>query len=426
MSASAERSPAAQDAYLRLSSALRDSDFAGWDPYDALSAPWLRSIARTPLLRRAAIQGVKRAPLNLRPLLGVKPLRHTKGLALCASAYARLARAGQRSGPAPEGADDAQEGDADAGRIARRLARELMARAIPSGAGSGWGYDFDVQTRWGYYRRGTPNAVVTAFVAHALLDVAELHGSDPQGHDGGPQEQDSERFLRAARDAVAYACSQLAVRQENGESYFAYFAESRTPIHNANMLLASMVGRSAEGHSEAHRIAQAAVTYTLRRQQPDGSWRYGEAAGLEWVDGFHTAYVLGDLDRWHERAGEPSVEDALRRGLDLYLTRLIDPDGAPRASLSSRYPVDIHACATAVSTLSRLARWDPRAAATAEWVLDWTLAHMARADGQFAFQRHRHRRDSTPYVRWGSAHMLLALADHTVSRDPSLSSSVSA
>src|SRR5437660_11530457 len=81
----------ARGAYLRLSSAIRRQDFAGWDPYDALSAPWLRSITPTPLLRRVAIQSVKRAPVNLRPLIGVKPLRHTKGLALCVSAYARMA-----------------------------------------------------------------------------------------------------------------------------------------------------------------------------------------------------------------------------------------------------------------------------------------------------------------------------------------------
>jgi len=337
----------------------------------------------------------------VRPLLGIKPLRHAKGLALCVSAYARMAHTGL---------------DPQAGDLAAELAQELLHRAIPGEHGIGWGYDFDVQTRWGHYRRGTPNAVVTAFAAHALLDAAELH--------------DSERFLQAALDAVAYACSQLVVHQGE-ESFFAYFAGSRVPIHNASLLLSSLIARCADQGSEAHqgseadqgfepqRLARAAVAYSLYRQQPDGSWRYGEAPGLEWVDGFHTAYVLQDLHRWQEHAGEPDVEDALRRGLDLYISRLIDGDGAPRASLASRHPIDIHACATAMSTLSRLARWDSRAEPTAIRVLDWTLAYMARFDGQFAFQRHRRRRDSTPYFRWGNAHMLLALADLIASRGPS-------
>jgi len=77
-----------------------------------------------------------------------------------------------------------------------------------------------------------------------------------------------------------------------------------------------------------------------------------------------------------------------------------------------------------ISILSHLAAWDARAEPTATRVLDWTLTHMVRADGRFAFQRHRHRRDSTAYVRWSDAHMLLALADVIASRGPSLSSSL--
>jgi hypothetical protein len=382
------RSPLAQATYQRLSRAIHDGAFAGWDPYDALSADWLRAITPTPLLRRAAIQSLKRAPLNLRPLLGVEPLRHTKGLALCVSAYARMAHTGL---------------DPDAGSLVDQLATKLIDRAVASDDGLGWGYDFDVQTRWGYYRCGEPNAVVTAFVAHALLDAAELH--------------DNDRFLQAAQQAVAYACSRLAVPQGE-ESFFAYFAGSTVPIHNASLLLASLIARASEPDSGRHGLAEAAVAYSLRHQQPDGSWRYGEAPGLEWVDGFHTAYLLQDLDRWHTHAEEPAVEDAIRRGLDTYISRLIDPDGAPRASLASRYPIDIHACATAISALSRLAAWDERARPTATRVLDWTLANLSRPDGLFAFQRHRRWRDSRTFFRWGNAHMLLALADVITARGP--------
>jgi hypothetical protein len=370
----------ARSAYLRLSSAIQREDFAGWDPYDALSAAWLHSITPTPLLRRIAIQSVKRAPVNPRRLIGVEPLRHTKGLALCVSAYSRMVR---------------QE-EPDARNLAIGLAQELVNRGVRSEDGLGWGYDFDVQTRWGYYRRGMPNAVVTAFVAHALLDATEL--------------DDGDRFLQAARGAAAYACSRLAIKHGE-EAYFAYFAGSRVPIHNASLLIASMIARCIDPDSEPRQLAERAMAYSLQHQQSDGSWRYGEAPSLEWVDGFHTAYVLQDLDRWHEHAKEPEVEDVLRRGLDLYLSRLIDADGAPRASLAARYPVDIHACATAISALSRLARWDSRARPTAIRVLEWTAANLSRADGQFAFQRHRWWRNSTPYFRWGNAHMLLALAD---------------
>jgi hypothetical protein len=370
-----------RESYLRLSAAIQDADFEGFDPYDALSVPWLRRITPTPILRRVAIQTVKRTPVGVRRLLGVKPLRHGKGLALCVSAYASMA----------------SQGEPGARELALGLADELLERGLRSEDGLGWGYDFDVQTRWGYYRLGTPNAVVTAFVVHALLDAHELDEGD--------------RFLAAAQGAADYACARLASEQ-GGEVFFAYFEDSRVPIHNANLLVAAMIGRCVEdADSEPRRLASRALGYSLRRQRPDGGWPYGEGKDLEWVDGFHTAYILRDLDRWRTYVADPDVEGALGLGLDLYLTRLIDPDGAPRAGLGSRYPVDIHACGTAISVLSRLAYFDPRGLPAAGRVFEWTVANMSRSDGQFAFQRHRRWRDSTPYIRWGSGHMLLGLAE---------------
>lgn len=109
-------------AIFRLSAALEAEAFAGWDPYDALSSPVPRAAARTPFLRRAAIQSLKRLPVNVRPLLGIPRQRHTKGLALLVSAYTLLA---QRE---------------DGGRFrphALELGRRLPDRAVP--AGTAWG-----------------------------------------------------------------------------------------------------------------------------------------------------------------------------------------------------------------------------------------------------------------------------------------------
>src|SRR3954468_22299441 len=74
-----------------LSAALERSDFVGWDPYDALASPGIRAVARVPILRQAAIQGLKVLPFNPRRVLGVPAKENAKALALFVSAYARLA-----------------------------------------------------------------------------------------------------------------------------------------------------------------------------------------------------------------------------------------------------------------------------------------------------------------------------------------------
>lgn len=369
----------ARNAARTLSTAVEEEGFAGVDPYDALASPVLRRLAVTPLARRAAIQTLRRSPVNIRGLLGVPRLVHTKALALLVSAYARLARS---------------EDDARFGRLGVELAEQLANRAIEAGGGVGWGYDFDVQTRWGYYRRGEPNAVVTAFAGNALLDAVGL---------GGP-----ERFGELARGAVAYARSELLV-EEGDEAFFVYVKGSRVPIHNASLLVASLVARAAPDETA---FADAAVRYSLARQRADGSWPYGEGRALGWVDGFHTAYVLGALAAWERATGDAGPRSALDRGLELYLARLIDPDGAARASLGSRYPVEVHACTTAISVLSALAGHDERCLPTAGRVLAWTLENLRRRDGRFAYRRGRLLTNRIAYVRWSDAHALLALASY--------------
>jgi hypothetical protein len=360
-----------------LSAALEREDFVGWDPYDALASPALRTVARTPLIRQAAIQGLKALPFNLRPVLGVPRTENPKALALFASAYARLARFD------PSGRFD---------DLALALAGRLEGRALEVGSGAGWGYPFDVQTRWGYYPCTKPNAVVTSFATHAFMDVEELA---PPG-----------RFSQVISSALEFAGSRLKVERA-GDSFYSYYEGSKTPIHNASLLVASMFARRGESVE-----AIPALRYSLDRQRPDGSWPYGEAPHLGWVDGYHTAFVLWSLG---QAAGIPEEADRTERtlagGLGFLLENLVNEDGAVRASPESRYPVDIHSCASSIWALSALRKHDPRALEAAGRILTWTLARMRRDDGRFAFQRHRLFRASVPYARWSDGHMLLALAE---------------
>ncbi len=366
----------------RLSAALEAVDFKGWDPYDALSSPVIRAAARTPLARQAAIQSFKRLPINPRRLAGMQPRRQTKALALCVSAYARLARL--------PGFDRSQA-------LVDTLADDLTRRAVPSGRGVGWAYDFDVQTRWGFYPAGQPNGVVTAFAIHALFDASDMPDADP-------------RFEELAESACRGALDTLLATTPGGQ-YFGYYQGSCTPIHNANLLVASAVARCPEAGSDGGAdAARSAIAFTVSHQRQNGSWPYGEGRGLEWVDGYHTAYNLVSLFRYLESANDPAVEAALDRGLAFYIDHLFEPSGAPRATDERLYPIDIHGASSAIWALATLRSRSPGALPLAALVLEWTLAHMQRGDGRYAFQLHAHHRNSIPYVRWSDAHMLLALA----------------
>lgn len=372
--------PSAHAHALQLSEALEAVDFRGWDPYDALSSLGLRFLARGRIGRQGAIQLLKRSPVNLRPLLGVPQRRHTKALALLVSAYSRLAQL-------PEGERFET--------VALSLAEDLADRLLIRRPGLvGWGYDFDVQTRWGFYPAGRPNAVVTAFALSALRDASPLPGA-------------SDRLLAVGTRAANGVRKSFEMHDQ---PCFGYYSGAPAPIHNASVLLASAVAAWPETDMDVAASAARAIHYTVSKQAADGSWPYGEQRGLGWIDGYHTAYILVALERWVGVHDDSKADAALRRGLGFFVHRLFEPSGAPRATVDRAHPIDIHAASSAIWALTLLRDRSAEALPLARLVFEWTLAHMRRADGRYAFQLHSHYRNEIPYIRWSDAHMLLALA----------------
>jgi hypothetical protein len=248
-----------------------------------------------------------------------------------------------------------------------RLLDELSLRLRDGG----WGYEFDVQTRWGFYPAGSPNVIVTAFVGEALAG--------------------------AGRACPPRVREWLSSEMLHPEGFLRYVPGNDALVHNANLLGARTLWRCG-GDPELVRVA---VHASLDRQRRDGTWPYGEGRGLEWIDNFHTAYVLLAL---HDLlAVVPEASDALERGVAAWGERCFAADGTPYYYADRPGPVDIHNIATAVH---------------ASWVLPGNhKRHLA--PGAIHALLLRQRRDGafvaatrgTPYMRWNQAHAYLALAE---------------
>jgi FkbM family methyltransferase len=371
--------------------------WSGPDPYDALNGTRLpRIVRRSPLALRAATQAVKRSPWNLRPVLGVPDGVSAATLARVLSAYAR------------DGFLDPGEARAKLRHYVDVLAT-LRCATFPEPC---WGYHFDVQTRVFFYPSTSPNTIATAFAGLGLLDAYELAGLDDA--------------LELAAGAGDFFLRHVPQTPAGTGAYFGYLAGDDTPIHNANMLVAALLARlaTATGRADFDGAARAAVRYTVTHQRPDGAWPYGERGNLGWVDGFHTGYVLDSLLTCIETGlCGASEERAWRRGLRYYVDALIDPDGAPRYSSSSRFPIDGQSAAQALLTLARAAPREPELADRRWSVLDFALRELGRSDGAFAFQRDRYSRNRIAHPRWVEAPMLEALAHLLAAgrRDPTAS-----
>ena len=79
------------DSLSRLSGWLERNDYRGYDTFDGLNAKVLRPLTfDNSLLRTLLQQGVRRFPVNIRPLLGISRSHSSKGLAFLARGFIRL------------------------------------------------------------------------------------------------------------------------------------------------------------------------------------------------------------------------------------------------------------------------------------------------------------------------------------------------
>jgi hypothetical protein len=363
------------NAATRLCRAAEARDWRGPDIYDALWwQRWPRLFTGGRLRRQSLIQLHARAPVDLRLLYRRSHPLLAKALAVFAVAELRLFAA------------SADPNHATAAAHALHLLEEDR-----SAGDEAWGYPFDMQTRWSYYEAGTPNVVVTAFAIDALRE--------------GEQLPESARLALRRERAAEWVRRELFLEDLG---CFAYHPDSRSVIHNANLLGATVVWEHHRDDSSARRAVERALERTLDAQRRDGSFPYGEGDGLAFVDSFHTGYVLACLGRLSEV--HAAVEGALERGATYYRERFFDSDGRAVLWPDRAGPEDAHSAGTGLTSLSALAS---RGLADTELIGSVgarAIGHMLRGDHAI-HRRTRLGATRVRYLRWCDSHMALGLVN---------------
>jgi hypothetical protein len=361
------------DAAMQLVERVAGHGWRGPDPYDGLWWPWPRPLVAGPRRRQVITQLHARCPFDVRRVYRRRHPCIAKALALFGRAALRAHSLTQQP---------------------RSLALALEALQIAAADRSAhyrsWGYPFDVQTRWSFYPAGTPNVVVTAFTAMALLEAGdELARSD---------------FIARGRAAAIWTLEE--VWSDSG-GFFAYHPGTIVNVHNANLLAAALVWTALGDDSLARDRVARAVDRTLSAQSPDGWWPYGESRTLGWVDSFHTGFLLGSLVRL--RGLDGAVDGALARGARHY-HRFFDASGRALLWGDRRFPEDAHSAGTGLSTLSALARNGYAERSLVERVARRVMSVGIR-HGQAVHRRYRWGRTTVWYPRWCDGHVALGLVD---------------
>lgn len=371
------------DASREILERLRASDYCGFDPYDGLNSTISHYFSSTQFAQRLLTQVVKLFPLHMQPLLGVPQSVSATTLGYSLAALARLHRR-----------DSISEIGPIAGDLHRRL---LHAALLGSPTELAWGSHSDVTTRFGHTSRHTPNVVVTSCAAQGLLEATTAGILDGR--------EELKRVLSHFR-------RRLTRHDSQGRLWFAYTPETSVLIHNGSALAIRVLdgcARILEDVAALQEASQALATL-VDYQRPDGSWPYAEGNVGRWVDGLHTGFILETLGRRVTIDPTDACIAALRRGGGFYVRRLFGPNGEPRYSVRSTFPLDVMAAAQALEVLPLLVGHVDGVKPLASRVESWVRQRLLLRHGRVAYQVHRHWTDRRQFPRWSLAPMAAALA----------------
>ncbi len=362
---------------------VENNDYRGYEPFDGLSS-WARPLAfGNQLGERILQQLIRQSPLNLRPLMGIHRQDSTKGRGYMAWGYLKLYKATRNQ---------------DYLDKAIGCLEWLDKHKVSRYQHHSWSNHFDFVSRGGGYTKDDPIIVWTSLIGHAYVEAFEITGR--------------EWFLKIADSACRWVLDLPREKTPRGDC-LSYLADHQSSIHNANMLGASLLARTAKhtGSAECFRVARSAMEYSCSRQLPDGSWWYAEQPKYHWIDNFHTGYNLDSLDFYLNASGDEEFRANIPRGLTYYKANFFEDSGRPKYYHTRAYPIDIQCAAQSIDTLARFSDRDPESLNLALKVADWTIHNMQAAKGFFYYRQYPVLKSKTPMLHWGQATMFKGLAN---------------
>jgi hypothetical protein len=266
-----------------------------------------------------------------------------------------------------------------------------------------WGYPFDWVWHGGVIKQQTPLITTTPYVYEAFLQLCKLHRRNQW-------EPVLESIARhAATDIKDFPTSETA-------SSCSYTPFDEGGVINAAAYRAFLLTSASQIFAEADywRIAERNLNFVLENQNADGSWFYAVDGVRDFIDHFHTCFVMKALAKIHSLTSDPEILEALTKGVSYYLNNLFDQDGLPKpfskAPRLTVYKRELYDCAECINLCLLLRDRFPQLTATLEKVVAHILGAWVKRDGSFRSRKLHLGWDNVPMHRWGQSQMFRSLA----------------
>ncbi len=378
---------------------VKDQDYYGWDPYDALNSRLILKLCiGSPYLEILATQFNKYSIVNFRPLLRVEKGIDVKGMALFAQAYSKMYTL----------TNDENYKD-DLLNCMLFLKEKSLVSIYGYDCWAGHYYNFrnaDKST----LSPNIPDVITTSNVIKAAVESYTVLKRDD--------------LIEMARSGYEFLINSLLEKSKDGYFYLKYNPSSDDKI---------VINASAEGLSAICKLihlfndtnmketAYNLADFLINSQKTDGSWIYSKYNNgkVRTQSDFHQGFIIDSLLEYLPFADSSQKEgiiSSIQSGSMFYREKQFFEDGRCHFRYPREYPIDIHNQAQGIITFSKLASFNKEFSGFSKKIALWTILNMQDNAGCFYYQKHKFFRNRIPHMRWGQAWMILAFATYLEKR----------
>jgi hypothetical protein len=266
-----------------------------------------------------------------------------------------------------------------------------------------WGYPFNWVWRGGTVKEQTPLITTTPYVYEAFVQIFQLE----------PREEWKAIFESIARHA-RFDIKDFRTSEPASSCSYTPFGEGG--VINAAAYRAFLLTNASKVllKDEYWPIAERNLNFVLENQNPDGSWFYAVDGVRDFIDHYHTCFVMKALAKIYTLTGHESCKEALSKGIKYYRGNLFDEDGLPKpfskAPRLTVYKRELYDCAECINLCLLLRDRFPQLETTLETVVKGILEDWIKPDGSFRSRRLHLGWDNVPMHRWGQSQMFRSLA----------------
>jgi hypothetical protein len=267
-----------------------------------------------------------------------------------------------------------------------------------------WGYPFNWETRNGTIKAWTPYITTLPYAYEAFRGVYQLDGNA--------------QWLEIMHSIALHGFEDYRDFETSPKASTCCYSpglDDSSGVVNASAYRAFLLTAASQDFSEEKfkKAADRNLNFVLESQNENGSWFYSIDNKRDFVDHFHTCFVLKALTKIEQMTGNSDCSSAIERGVKYYAANLFDDRGLPKPfSKPPRltvYKHELYDYAECINLATLLHGRFPELDRIQSLVLADVFARWQKSDGSFRARELMLGWDNVPMHRWAQSQLFRSL-----------------